>query len=111
MKYGDFEREYFFSLLIWLFPIALFSHIIEESNGGFAYWVNDVLQVEMHINAFYRNIVMGIIMTISLCLISFSTRTAGTTFLLFLWVSGIQFWNFVFHIYAQKNKAGRSLII
>ena len=100
MKYVDFEREYFFSLLIWLFPIAVLFHVIEELNG-FAYWVTNVLQGEMHIHAFYRNIVIGIIITIILCHITFFTRTAGATFLLFLWVSAIQFWDFVFHMYAQ----------
>ena len=100
MKYVDFERKYFFSHLIWLFSIALLFHIVEESNG-FAYWVTNVLQGEIHTFAFYRNVVMGIVMTISLCLIALSMRTSGSTFLLFLWVSAIQFWDFVFHMYAQ----------
>jgi hypothetical protein len=100
MKYIDFEREYFFSRLIWLFPIALLFHVIEESNG-FAYWVTNVLKGEMQIGAFYANNIMGMFISIILCLMVSSTRISGTTFVLFLWVSAVHFWNFVFHMYAQ----------
>lgn len=100
MNYVDFERKYFYSRLIWLFPIALLFHVIEESNG-FAYWATNVLKGEINIDAFYRNNATALIISLFLCSIAASIRTARTTFVLFLWVSGIQFWNFIFHMYAQ----------
>ena len=42
MTFVEFEREWFFSRLIWLVPIVYFFHIIEEANG-FDRWVTNVV--------------------------------------------------------------------
>lgn len=100
MKYVDFEREHFFSRLIWLFPIALLFHFIEESNS-FAYWVTSILMGEIDVYEFYSNNIAGILSLIVLCYFSNIARTTLVTFVLFLWVSCLQFWDSVFHIYTQ----------
>lgn len=93
-----FEREKFFSILIWLFPIVYVFHIIEESNG-FAYWVTNVLGGQMTLKPFLINNSIFMIVLLSLCFISRRQKKVWSTFLLFFWTSAQEFWNFIFHIY------------
>lgn len=95
----EFENS-FYKKLIWLFPVAFFFHVIEESNG-FAYWVTNVLQGQMEISLFYINNAGFMVVLIGLTLFAAKKQNSLSVFLLFLWVSGQQFWNFVFHIYTQ----------
>ncbi|MCG6147660.1 HXXEE domain-containing protein [Leptospira levettii] len=96
----EFEKHSFYQKLIWLFPIAFFFHVIEESNG-FPYWVTYILEGQMDVSVFYINNLMFMVVLLLLTFFAFKKQNSISTFLLFLWVSGQQFWNFVFHIYTQ----------
>lgn len=96
----DWENKYFFTRLVWLFPLAFVFHVMEESNG-FAYWVTNVLKGEMDVRVFYVNNAMFMLVLLGLTTLAYKKQNQLFTFLLFLWVTGQQFWNFVFHIYTQ----------
>ncbi|MBI3395920.1 MAG: HXXEE domain-containing protein [Spirochaetia bacterium] len=98
----QFEREHFFSRLIWLFPAAFAVHIVEESLG-FSEWVTNVLQGQMNVSLFYINNAGFMVVLFTLTALAARKRAGWSTFLLFLWVSGQQFWNFVFHIYSEAH--------
>jgi len=94
------ERKYFFSRLLWLFPAAFLLHVLEESTV-FSNWVTNVLGGTISIQAFYLNNAIFFAILTGLCAIASRQQAVWSTFLLFFWVSGQQFWNFIFHIYTQ----------
>jgi hypothetical protein len=94
------EREKFFSRLIWLFPLVYVLHIAEEA-PGFPSWVGSVLGGHIEVRAFYINNTVFMAVLLVLCFLANRFRKPWSTTLLFLWVSGQEFWNFVFHVYAQ----------
>jgi hypothetical protein len=100
MKGVNYEREMYFSRLIWLFPIAYVFHIMEEA-PGFAAWVTNVLGGHMEVRTFYLNNAVFMAVLLTLCYLANRIRKPWSTILLFLWVSAQEFWNFVFHIYAE----------
>lgn len=100
MNIVAYERENFFSRLIWLFPVAFLFHIIEESHG-FTDWVTNVLQGQMDVRIFYVNNAAFMAVLLTLCFIANRQQAVWSTFLLFFWVSAQEFWNFMFHIYTQ----------
>ena len=100
MKFVEFEREQFFSRLIWLVPIFYLFHIIEEFNG-FADWVTNVIGGEITVSVFLRNNAVFMAITIALCLLAYFKRKQWATALFFFWATGLMFWNYLFHMYAQ----------
>lgn len=94
------EKKIFYSHLVWLFPAAFFFHICEEA-PSFPFWVENVLKGHMDVRLFYVNNAAFMIVLLGLALFASRKRNFLSTFLLFLWVSGQQFWNFVFHLYTQ----------
>lgn len=96
----QFEQDRFYTRLIWLFPIAFAFHVVEESLG-FARWVNEILQGQMDVSIFYINNAAFMLILLSLCIWAARSKSRAATLALFLWVSGQQFWNFVFHLYTQ----------
>lgn len=96
----SYEREKFFSRLIWLFPLAYVLHITEESHG-FADWVTQVIGGKMRVSVFYINNAVFMVILLTLCTLASRKQKTWSTFLLFLWTSAQIFWNFVFHIYAE----------
>lgn len=95
-------REIFFTRLIWLFPLAFLFHIAEESNGFYT-WVTKVIGGEMAMKSFYINNAVFIFVLLGLCFWTYKTRSQFSIWFLFLWVSGQQFWDAVFHVYAQAR--------
>ena len=85
---------------MYFFPLAFVFHVMEESNG-FVYWVTNVLKGEMDVRVFYVNNAMFMLVLLGLTTLAYKKQNQLFTFLLFLWVTGQQFWNFVFHIYTQ----------
>jgi hypothetical protein len=77
MKFVEFERERFFSRLIWLLPILYVLHIIEEANG-FSNWVTNVIGGQISVGGFYRNNAIFMFFAILLCLIKrYKPRPVG----------------------------------
>lgn len=100
MNFIHFERDHFFSRIIWIFPMIFFFHIIEES-AGFTEWATHTLQGSIDIRAFYQNNAAFMVILIGCTAFAAWKKTPGAVFVLILWVSGQQFWNFVFHLYTQ----------
>jgi hypothetical protein len=99
MKFVDFEKECFFSRIIWLVPIIFLFHVIEESNG-FVNWANNVIGGNTTVKAFLRVNALVMIITILLCLNAYLKKAAWATFLLFFIVTAFLS-NFAFHMYTQ----------
>ncbi len=95
-----FERNNYFTRLIWLFPVVYVFHITEEANG-FANWVTNILGGQMTMKPFIINNSIFMLVLLTLCFIAARQQKPWSTFLLFFWVSAQEFWNFVFHIYAE----------
>jgi hypothetical protein len=106
MDFTQWERQRFHWLL-WLFPTVYAFHIWEES-AGFAHWVTHVLHGRMDVRGFYLNNTGFMAVLLILTTLAWRKKAAWAVFLLFLWTSGQQFWNFVFHIYAQHRFAAYS---
>ncbi|HNJ33717.1 MAG TPA: HXXEE domain-containing protein [Leptospiraceae bacterium] len=100
MNFAEKERESFYSRLIWLFPAIFFFHVIEESLG-FARWVQEILEGQIDISAFYINNAGFMVVLLGLTALASRKKTMWATVPLFFWVSGQQFWNFIFHMYTQ----------
>ncbi|MDP3282990.1 MAG: HXXEE domain-containing protein, partial [Desulfobacterales bacterium] len=64
-------------------------------------WVNETLHGQMNIRLFSINNTIFMLILIGFCVLVFKKRNTVSVLLLFAWVSGKQFWNFVFHLYAQ----------
>ena len=82
------------------FPAIFALHIVEESRG-FPRWVSGVLHGEMEVSAFYVNNAAFMIVLVGLCLVSLRTRSRAALWALFLWTSGQQLFNAVFHVYTR----------
>ena len=98
-KFAQREAAHFYQLL-WLFVAAFGLHIIEES-AGFTPWVKNTLKGDIDIRAFYINNAGFMVLLILLTVFAVRKKSNLTLWLLFLWVSGQQFWNFIFHMYTQ----------
>lgn len=96
----QFERERFFTRIIWAFPLIFFFHIIEES-AGFSEWVTHTLQGSIDVRSFYMNNAAFMAILIGCTILAAVKKSRSALFVLMLWVSGQQFWNFVFHLYTQ----------
>ncbi len=99
MRLTKWESAQFYRLL-WLFAAAFGLHIIEES-AGFSDWVKNTLKGEIDITAFYINNAGFMAVLVLLTILAGRRKTNLTLWLLFFWVSGQQFWNFIFHMYTQ----------
>jgi hypothetical protein len=95
-----FEREKYFTRLIWFFPLVYALHITEESHG-FTEWVNNVLGGHMTMRPFLINNAVFMSINLSCCAWANRAQTRRATFVLFLWMSAQEYWNFVSHIYAE----------
>lgn len=96
---AEWESENVYRLLF-LFPAIFALHIVEESRG-FPRWVSGVLHGELEVSAFYVNNAAFMIVLLGLCLVSLRTRSRAALWALFLWTSGQQLCNAVFHVYTQ----------
>ncbi len=99
MSFASYEREHYWQFL-WLFPAVFAVHVVEESLG-FARWVEEILQGQIQISAFYINNAGFMVVLIGLTALASRKKTTWALALLFFWVSGQQFWNFMFHMYTQ----------
>lgn len=99
MRLTQWESTHFYRLL-WLFAAAFGLHIIEES-AGFSAWVKNTLKGEIEITAFYINNAGFMAVLVLLTALAGRKKNNLTLWLLFFWVSGQQFWNFIFHMYTQ----------
>lgn len=86
--------------LLFLFPAAFALHVAEESLG-FPHWVSHVLHGEIGGAAFYINNAAFMLVLCGLCFVCLRTRSRAALWALFLWVSGQQLCNTVFHVYTQ----------
>jgi hypothetical protein len=72
-----------------------------EKSNGFSTWVATVLEGQMDVLFFYINNAIFFAVLLILCSIASQQRTTWSTFLLFFWMGGQQFWDFIFHLYTQ----------
>jgi len=86
--------------LLFLFPAIFALHIVEESLG-FPRWVGGVLHGEISVSSFYVNNAGFMAVLLTLCFVCLRTRSRAALWALFLWVSGQQLFNAVFHVYTQ----------
>jgi Protein of unknown function with HXXEE motif len=86
--------------LIWLFPAVYAVHVTEESLG-FPRWVTTVLGGDMDVRAFYVNNAGFMVLMIGLCALAAWKRAPWAYGALFVWTTGQQLCNAVFHVYAQ----------
>lgn len=86
--------------LLFLFPAAFALHVVEESLG-FSRWVTGVLQGEISVSTFYVNNAAFMVVLLGLCAACLRTRSRLWLWALFLWTSGQQLFNAVFHVYTQ----------
>ncbi|GAB4440938.1 MAG: hypothetical protein OHK0011_23420 [Turneriella sp.] len=98
-KFAAWESSHFYRLL-WLFVAAFGLHIVEES-AGFSSWVKDTLKGDIDIKSFYINNAGFMLLLVALTALAARKKSNLTLWLLFFWVSGQQFWNFIFHMYTQ----------
>jgi len=96
----DWERKNFYGRLLWLFPLAYLFHVLEEASG-FSLWVAQVIGGQIGQGRFYLTNGIVMLALLGLCCLASRRKDRPSTFLLFWWVSGQLFWNFVFHLYAQ----------
>jgi hypothetical protein len=89
-----------FHRLLWLFPLAFVFHIVEES-AGFVRWVEDTLHGTFSLREFLINNAIFMAVLVGLVTLATRGRARWTMILLFVWVSGQQLWNFVFHVYTE----------
>jgi hypothetical protein len=89
-----------FYRLLWAFPIAFVLHIAEEA-PAFSSWVEHTLGGEISLGAFAVNNAGFMVVLVALVVLAVRVQKPWATALLFFWVSGQQFWNFVFHLYTQ----------
>lgn len=86
--------------LLFLFPAIFALHVVEESLG-FPRWVSGVLHGEIGVSAFYINNAGFMAVLLGLCVACLRTRSRAALWALFLWTSGQQLCNAVFHVYTQ----------
>lgn len=96
------EREHFFSRLLWLFPLTYLLHIFEELHG-FPDWVNDVLHGRFSSAVFYLANAWFMFILLALTRLASRRRPPLTLGLLFFFSSGQCFWDAVLHIYAENH--------
>ena len=95
-----FEQKSYFTRLIWLFPAIYLFHILEECNG-FPQWVTNVIGGQFTFKPFLIANTFFMMVNIVFCYITMKIMKPWAVFMLFFWVSALEFWDFVFHVYAQ----------
>lgn len=97
--FAAWERANFFRI-VWLAPAVFVLHLLEE-RPRFPQWVTGVLGGQMDVDTFDLSHVVYLALLSGLCALATRTRSTWSLWLLFLWLSGQQFFDAVLHVYTQ----------
>jgi hypothetical protein len=86
--------------VILLSPIIFLFHVLEEF-PNLVNWLNSLVVNEIDLSTFLTVNVMGLVITISITLLMYSSRDKFFVFLTLLWLSFLMFANGIFHIAAS----------